>query len=102
MADEQTLRRWLESERARGRTAIHEINRQRRLLEGETHGLARFTIRMSVVNLTGACAKWTRRLHDGLSRAGENEAAAMFASSPPFAATDLSSEDCDLLAESGP
>jgi hypothetical protein len=96
-ADREQFRQWLLRQRARGLLEIHEINRQRRLLPTDTHGLARFSVRMALVDLTGSAAKWTRELHDGLRGAGEVQAAAMFASSPPFAATDPTPEDCDRL-----
>jgi hypothetical protein len=93
------FRAWLERERAWGRKAIHAITRQRRLLLAETHGLDRFTLRMALVNLTGSVARWANGLGDGLNKVGHAEAAALFVISPPFAATDPTTEDCDQLAE---
>ncbi len=93
------FRAWLENEHDWGRHAVHAIARQRRLLLAETHGLERFTRRMALVNLTGSVARWANGLHDGLNRVGHAETAALFAISPPFAAADLSTEDCDQLAE---
>lgn len=82
-----------------GAQAVHAITTQRRLLPGETHGLGRFTRRMAVVNLTGSVAGWAKGLNDGLSQAGHTEAAAPFALSPPFAAADPTTGDCDRLGE---
>jgi hypothetical protein len=93
------FRAWLEHEHAWGRHAVHAITRQRRLLLVETHGLDRFTLRMTLVNLTGSVARWADGLGDGLSKVGRAETAARFAISPPFAATDPTTDDCDELAE---
>jgi hypothetical protein len=49
--------------------------------------------------LTSAGASWAKGLHEGLSQAGHAEAAAVFALSPPFAATDPTTDDCDRLGE---
>ncbi len=54
---------------------------------------------MALVDLTGWAASWANGLHDGLSRAGYGETAAVFAVSPPFAATDPTTRDCDQLGE---
>jgi len=93
------FRAWLEQERAWGRQAVHAIRRQRRLLLAETHGLERFTLRMALVSLTVSVARWANNLGDGLTKAGLAEPAAQFAISPPFAATDPTTDDCDELAE---
>jgi hypothetical protein len=93
------LRAWVEHERAWGREALRAIVRQRRLLLTETHGLERFTIRMALVDLTGSVAKWANGLHSGLEKEGHAETAALFASAPPFAASDLTAEDYDHLGE---
>ena len=75
------------------------IRRQRPLLLAETQGLDRFTLRMALVKLTGSVARWANGLGDGLNKWGHAEAAAQFAISPPFAATDPTPDDCDQLAE---
>jgi hypothetical protein len=93
------FRAWLERERAWGRHAVHAITRQRLQLLEETHGLARFTQRMALVNLTGSIAAWANGLRDGLNKVGHADAAALFGIDPPFAATDPSTDDCDRLAE---
>ena len=93
------FRAWLEHEHAWGRQAVHAITRQRRLLLAESHGLERFTLRMALVNLTGSVARWANGLGDGLNKVGHAETAAVFAISPPFAATDPTIDDCDRLAE---
>ena len=93
------FRDWLEHERAWGRHAVHAITRQRRLLLPEAHGLERFRLRMALVNLTGSVARWANGLRDGLSKVDRGETAALFAISPPFAAADPSTDDCDRLAE---
>jgi hypothetical protein len=93
------FRAWLEREHSWGRHAIHAIARQRRLLLGETHGLERFELRMALVSLTGSVARWASGLRDGLSKVGHAETAALFAISPPFAAADPTTDDCDQLAE---
>jgi hypothetical protein len=93
------LRAWLEHEHAWGRQAVHAIGRQRRLLLTQTHGLERFTLRMALVNLTGSVARWANGLGDGLNKWGHAELTAQFAISPPFAATDPTTDDCDQLAE---
>lgn len=75
---------------------VRAITRQRRL-PGDTHGLERFKTRMALVEATGSVASWAKGLHEGLSRAGNTEAAAVFAPSPPFAAADPTSGDYDQL-----
>lgn len=92
------FRAWLENEHAWGEQAVHAITRQRRLLFAETHGLERFTLRMTLVDLTGSVARWGNGLHDGLNKVGHAETAALFAMSPPFAAADPTTDDCDQLA----
>lgn len=54
---------------------------------------------MAIVNLTGSVARWTHGLRDGLNKAGHPETAALFATSPPFAAAEPTTDDCDRLAE---
>jgi hypothetical protein len=54
---------------------------------------------MALVELTGSVARWARNLHDGLLKIGDTKAAAVFAMSPPFAATDPTIGDFDLLSE---
>jgi hypothetical protein len=54
---------------------------------------------MGLVDLNGAVARWARNVHDGLIKVGDAKAAAVFAISPPFAATDPTIADCDLLSE---
>jgi hypothetical protein len=93
------FRSWLERERATGRRALNAIARQRRQLLAETHGLERFALRMALVDLTGSVARWGNALYERLEEAGHVEAAAPFATAPPFAATDPSTDDCDQLAE---
>lgn len=93
------FRAWLEREDAWGRQAVHAIKRQRQLLLVETHGLERFTLRMALVNLTGSVARWANGLGEGLNKVGHAETGALFAISPPFAATDPTTDDCDQLAE---
>ncbi len=95
----QQMRLWLKSEQARGRDGIRQINRQRRMMATASNGLARFTVRMALVQETGATAKWARRIHDGLIRWDERDAAEAFAAAPPFAATDPAPEDCDRLSD---
>jgi hypothetical protein len=56
-------------------------------------------MRMALVDLNGSVARWARNLHDGLIKVGDAKAAAVFAVSPPFAATDPTIGDCDLLSE---
>jgi hypothetical protein len=90
---------WLEHQRRRGSVALAKIADQRRLLLGEAHGLERFAIRMALVNLTGLVAGWARGVHEGLSEAGHEQAAAAFALSPPFAESDPTTEDCERLGE---
>jgi hypothetical protein len=77
---------------------VRAITRQRRLPD-DAHGLERFKTRMALVNLTGSAASWAKGLHNGLSRTGNTEAAAMFARSPPFAATDPTTGDYDQLGD---
>ena len=93
------FRAWLEQETLRGRRVLHAINRQHRLLPTDSHGLGRFAIRMALVDLTGAAARWSRTVHGVLLDAGLPEAAAAFASAPPFAETDTGPEDCERLHE---
>jgi hypothetical protein len=93
------FRAWLEHEDAWGRHAVHAITRQRRLLLEETHGLERFRLRMALVNLTGSVARWAIGLRDGLNKVGRAETAALFDASPPFAAADPTTDDCDHLAK---
>jgi hypothetical protein len=93
------FRSWLERERATGRRALNAIAPQRRQLLAETHGLERFALRMALVDLTGSVATWGNAVHERLEEAGHVEAAALFATGPPFAATDPSSDDCDRLSE---
>jgi hypothetical protein len=54
---------------------------------------------MALVKLTGSVARWRNGLHDGLNNVGHAETAALFAISPPFAAADPTTDDCDQLAE---
>jgi len=54
---------------------------------------------MALVDLNGSAARWARNLHDGLIKVGDAQAAEVFAMSPPFAATDPTIGDCDLLSE---
>jgi hypothetical protein len=54
---------------------------------------------MALVNLTGSVASWAHGLHEGLSKAGQDEAAAAFAESPPFAAAEPTPRDCDRLSD---
>jgi hypothetical protein len=82
-----------------GSQAVHAIARQRRRFPGDARGLERFALRMALVELAGSVATWASGLHDGLSKAGHAEAAAVFALAPPFAATDPTTGDCDQLAE---
>jgi hypothetical protein len=111
------LRAWVEHEHAWGAAALRALARQRRLLLTESHGLERFAIRMALVDLTGSVAKWANGLQAGLERAGHAHSAALFASAPPFAASDPSAADyehlggylearmqalADLLAEDAP
>jgi hypothetical protein len=93
------LKRWLEQQHKCGREALHKLNLQREQLRTETRGLDRFSIRMALVEVTGAVAGWTKEVHDGLSRAGHPEAALVFAPGPPFPATDPTSDDCDRLGD---
>ena len=92
------FRAWLEREHDWGRHAIHAITRQRRLLLAQTHGLERFTLRMTLVDLTGSVARWANGLGDGLNKVGRAETAALFATGPPFPAADPTTDDCDRLA----
>ena len=92
------FRAWLEQERVWGRHADHAITRQRRLLLAETHGLERFRLRMALVDLTGSVARWANGLREGLNKMGHADTAALFAISPPFAAADPTTDDCDQLA----
>jgi len=89
---------WLAHEQAWGRHALRAIAARRRSLLVDSHGLEQFAIRMAIVDLTGAVARWAGGLHDGLSRARQARAAAAFAASPPFAAADPTTGDCDRLA----
>jgi hypothetical protein len=73
--------------------------RQRPLPRSDTHGLGRFALRMALVNLTGSVASWANGLHDGLSKAGLADAAAAFEPSPPFAAAEPTSADCERLGD---
>jgi hypothetical protein len=93
------FRAWVERERAWGREAARAIARQRRLLLAETHGLEQFTKRMALVNLTGSVARWGNGLSAGFKNVGHTETAAVFAISPPFAATVPTSDDTDHLGE---
>jgi hypothetical protein len=93
------LRAWVQRERTWAGQALGLIARQRRLVASEGHGLARFTLRMTLVELTGSVAAWASGLHDGLARHGYAEAAAAFAVGPPFAATDPSGADYDALGD---
>jgi hypothetical protein len=54
---------------------------------------------MAVVNLTGSVARWANGLAAGLHKVGHAETAPLFAISPPFAATDPTTDDCDQLVE---
>jgi hypothetical protein len=54
---------------------------------------------MALVNLTGSVVRWANGLGDGLNRVGLAETAALFAISPPFAAADPTTDDCDQLAK---
>jgi hypothetical protein len=54
---------------------------------------------MALVDLTGSVARWARNLHDGLIKVGDDKAAALFAMIPPFAGTDPTVGDYDLLSE---
>ncbi len=103
MSAEQQLtpefRAWLEQETLRGRRLIHAINRQQRLLPTDSRGLGRFAIRMALVDLTGAAARWSRVLQHALLDACLPEAADAFASPPPFAQTDTGPEDCERLLD---
>jgi hypothetical protein len=93
------FRAWVEHEHAWGREALHALTRQRGLLLTETHGRERFAIRMALVDLTGSVARWGNGLHAGLEKEGHAETAALFASAPPFAASDPRAEDYDHLGE---
>jgi len=88
MSAEQQLtpefRAWLEQETLRGRRLIHAINRQQRLLPTDSRGLGRFAIRMALVDLTGAAARWSRVLQHALLDACLPEAADAFASPRPL------------------
>ena len=83
----------------RGAQMVRAIARQRRLLPDDSHGLERFKTRMALVELTGTIASWANALHDGLGKAGIAEAAAEFASGPPFAATEPTAGDYDRLGD---
>ena len=72
---------------------------QRRQLLTDTHALGQFTKRMALVDLTGSVASWARGVHDVLSKADHAEAAAVFALSPPFAASNPTSGDYDRLEQ---
>jgi hypothetical protein len=52
---------------------------------------------MALVELTGSVASWAKAVHDGLSRIGDPDAAAVFALSPPFATGNPTSGDYDRL-----
>jgi hypothetical protein len=93
------FRAWVERECAWGRQAVRAIARQRRLLLAPTRGLDQFAIRMALVDLTGSVARWGNGLSAGFENVGDLETAAVFAISPPFAATDPSTDDCDRLGE---
>jgi hypothetical protein len=54
---------------------------------------------MALVNLTGSVARWANGLCNGLNNECHTETAALFASSPPFAAADPTTDDCEELAE---
>jgi hypothetical protein len=82
----------------RGAQAVRAIMSQRRQV-GDTRGLERFKTRMALVELTGYAASWANGLHDGLTKAGLAEAAAAFAPSPPFAASDPTASDYDQLGD---
>jgi hypothetical protein len=99
MAAQDTFKAWLEREHGRGRHVAHEIGRQGRQPLVETHGLAQFTRRMAFVELTGSVSSWAKGVHDGLSEAGHLEAAAVFASAPPFAAASPTPNDYELLED---
>src|SRR6266568_2082059 len=92
------FRAWLEHERLRGAQLVRAVMRQRGLL-ADTHGLERFKTRMALVDLTGSLASWAKGIHDGLAKTGNAEAAAAFALSPPFAATDPTATDYDQLGD---
>jgi hypothetical protein len=68
-------------------------------LLAETRGLDQFAIRMALVNLTGSVARWGNGLSAGFRNVGHLETAAVFAISPPFAATVPTIDDCDHLGE---
>ena len=93
------FRAWVERERAWGGEAVRAIARQRRLLLADTHGLEQFTKRMALVNLTGSVARWGNGLSAGFKKVGHTETAAAFATGPPFAATEPTTDDCDALGE---
>ncbi len=95
----EQIRLWLQAELSQGRELNRRINRQSRQLAAATHGLAKFTVRMALVELTGSAAKWARRVHEGLLRCGERDGAELFAATPPFAATDPAPEDCERLSD---
>lgn len=100
MGESDTLkfRVWVEQESAWAAAALQAIARQRELLQADPHGLDRFTVRMRLVKLTGAVAAWGNNLRAGFEKAGRPDIAALLAPEPPFAATDVSTEDCDRLA----
>ncbi len=44
-------------------------------------------------------ARWANGLRDGLGKIGQAERAALFDTSPPFAASYPTTEDCEHLSE---
>ena len=92
------FRAWLEQERSWGSQAIREISRQREAADGRLRGLERFTVRMSLVELTGLIAAWANGLQAGLIKVGAGDGARPFAVSPPFA-EEVTEADYDHLKD---
>ena len=92
-------RAWLRQERDWGALAARAIERRAQELHPGDAGLERFGVRMALVELTGAVARWAHGLVDGLTRAGRADTAAAFAGAPPFAATEPTRADCERLRE---
>lgn len=93
------FRTWVERERDWGLAALGAVDRTRRQVLEEKHGLDRFSVRMGLVELTGAVAAWSHNLRAGFEKHGDAPEAAEFAAPPPFADTDPSAADCDRLSD---
>ncbi len=59
----------------------------------------RFALRMSLVDLTGAVARWAHVLSAGLEKVGRGDSAVVLAAGPPFSSGEVETEDFERLRE---